>query len=162
LYRCISDFKKDYQPRTNVVKDEKSDLVTYFHSILARWWNHFFQLLNVHGVIDVRQTEIHTAEPIVSVSSALEFEIALYKLKRDKSPGIDQISAEFIKAGGRTIRYEFSKLINSIWINDKLLEESIIVHLFIRKVIKQTVVIIQAYQFCQLCTKLHPASCCQG
>jgi hypothetical protein len=51
------------QPRTNVVKDEKGDLVADSHStsILARWRNHFFQLLNVHGVNDVRQTEIHTA-----------------------------------------------------------------------------------------------------
>jgi hypothetical protein len=28
LYRGISDIKKGYQPRTNVVKDEKGDLVT--------------------------------------------------------------------------------------------------------------------------------------
>ena len=35
--------------------------ITGFHSILARWRNHFPQLLNVHGVNDVRQTEIHTA-----------------------------------------------------------------------------------------------------
>jgi len=40
-------------------------MVTDFHSILARWRNHFSQLFNVHGVSDVRQTEIHTAEPLV-------------------------------------------------------------------------------------------------
>jgi len=28
IYRGISDFKKCYQPRTNVVKDEKGGLVT--------------------------------------------------------------------------------------------------------------------------------------
>jgi hypothetical protein len=65
LYRGINDFKKGYQPRNNVVKDEKGDLVAGSNSILARWRNHFFQLLNVHGVIDVRQTEIHTAELLV-------------------------------------------------------------------------------------------------
>ena len=27
LYRCISDFKKGYQPRTNIVWNEKGDLV---------------------------------------------------------------------------------------------------------------------------------------
>ena len=32
LYRGISDFKKGYQPRTNVVKDEKGDLVADSHS----------------------------------------------------------------------------------------------------------------------------------
>ena len=34
LYRGISDFKKGYQPRINVVKDEKGDLVPFSHSIL--------------------------------------------------------------------------------------------------------------------------------
>ena len=35
LYRGIIDFKKCYQPRTNILKDEKSDLVADSHSILA-------------------------------------------------------------------------------------------------------------------------------
>jgi hypothetical protein len=54
LYRDISDFKRGYQPGTNVVKDEKGDLVADSHSILATWRNHFSQLLNIHGVNDVR------------------------------------------------------------------------------------------------------------
>jgi hypothetical protein len=60
--------------------------------------------LNVHGVNDVRQTEIHTAEPLVPEPSTFEYEMAIEKLKRHKPPGIDQIPAELIKAGGRTIR----------------------------------------------------------
>jgi hypothetical protein len=84
LCRGISEFKKGYQPRTNVVKDEKSDVVADFHSILARWRNHVFQLLNLHGVNDVRQTEIHTAEPLVPKPSASEGEMAIEKLKRHK------------------------------------------------------------------------------
>jgi hypothetical protein len=40
-------------------REEKGDLVTDSHSILARWRNHFSQLFNVLGVSDVRQTEIH-------------------------------------------------------------------------------------------------------
>jgi len=47
LYRGISDFKKGYQPRTNILKDKKGDLVADSHSILARWRNYFSQLLNV-------------------------------------------------------------------------------------------------------------------
>jgi hypothetical protein len=82
LYSGITVLKKGYQPRINIVKDEKGDLVTDSHSILARWTNHFSQLLNVHGVIDVRQTEIHAAEPLVSEPSAMEFEMVIGKLKR--------------------------------------------------------------------------------
>ena len=77
LYRGISDFKKGYQPRTNVVKDEKGDLVADCYSIVARWRGYFSQLLNVHGVHDVRQTETHTAEPLVPEPSAFEVELAI-------------------------------------------------------------------------------------
>jgi hypothetical protein len=41
LYRGISYFKKGYQPRTNIIKNEMGDLVADSHSILARWRNHF-------------------------------------------------------------------------------------------------------------------------
>ena len=75
LHRGINDFKKGYQPRCNIVKDEKGDLVADFHSIVARWRNYFSQLFNVHGVKDVGQAEIHTAEPLVPEPSASEVEL---------------------------------------------------------------------------------------
>jgi len=55
LYRGINDVKKGYQPRTGIVKDEKGDLVADSNSVMARWRNYFFQILNVHGVSEVRQ-----------------------------------------------------------------------------------------------------------
>ena len=73
LYFGINYFKRSYQPRTIIVKDEKGDLVTDSQSILARWRNHFSHLLNIR---DVRQAEIHTAEPLVPESSATEVELA--------------------------------------------------------------------------------------
>ena len=102
-------------PAYNIVRDEKDDLATDCHSILARWRNHFSQLFNVHGVNDFGHIEIHTAEPLVPEPRTVEFEMAIEKLKRHKSPGTDQIPAELITAGGRTIRYEIHKFINSIW-----------------------------------------------
>jgi hypothetical protein len=133
LYRGIIDFKKSYQPRTSIVKDEKSDLVTDSHSILTRWRNYFSQLLNVHGNNDVKQTEIHTAERLVPEPSAFEVEKAIEKLKRYKSLGIDQIPAELIKAGGSKICPAIHKLINSIWNKEDLPEQwkvSIIVPIY--------------------------------
>ena len=103
MYKGISDFKNGYQSRTDIVKDKKGDLVADSHSILARWGNHFSHLLNIHGVNDVRQMELHTAEPLVPKSSAFEVDLAIEKLKSSRSPGIDHIPAELIKAGGRTI-----------------------------------------------------------
>ena len=51
------------------------------HSILDRWRNPFSQLFSVHGVNDISQTEIHTAEPLVPEPSAFEVEMAIEKLK---------------------------------------------------------------------------------
>ena len=90
-------------------------MVTDSYSTLARWRNHFSQLLNVHAIIDVRQIEICTAEPLVPESSAFEFEMTIEKLKRHKSLGNDQIPAELIQAGDRTIRSKIHRLINSTW-----------------------------------------------
>jgi len=111
LYRGINDFKKGYQPRTLIIKDDKGDLVVDSYSIMTRWRHYFSQLLNVHGAKDVRQAEIHTAEPIVPEPSAFEVELATEKLKSHKSTGINQIPAELIKAGGRKIHCAIHKLL---------------------------------------------------
>jgi len=63
-----------------IVKDENGDLATDSHSILARWRKYFFQLLNVHGVNDIRQTEIQTVEPLVPEPSAFEVYLATENL----------------------------------------------------------------------------------
>ena len=47
----------------------------------------------------------------------------LLKSKIYKSPGIDQIPAELIKAGGRTICCEIHKLIISNWNKEELPDE---------------------------------------
>jgi hypothetical protein len=49
----------------------------------------FSQLLNVHGVSDVRHTEIYTTEPLVPEPNAFEVDLAIDKLKSYKAPGID-------------------------------------------------------------------------
>jgi hypothetical protein len=60
-----------------VIKDDKGDLVAYFHSILAGCRNQFSQLLNIQGVNDVRQTEIQAAELLVPEPNAFEVELAV-------------------------------------------------------------------------------------
>ena len=124
LYRDINDFKKGYQPGTIIVKDEKGDLVADSQSIMTRWRNYFSQLLNVHGAKEVRQAEIHTAEPLVPEPSAFLVELAIEKLrKKPQITGVDQIPAELIKARGRKIRCAIHKLIISIWNKEELPEE---------------------------------------
>jgi len=58
------------------VKNEKCDTLTNSHSIL-NWWKDTYQLLNVHGVRDIRQNEINTAEPLGTQPGASEVETAI-------------------------------------------------------------------------------------
>jgi hypothetical protein len=76
--------------------------------------------LNVYGEGGVRQTEMHTAESFVPGPSASEVGVAIGKLRRYKSPGVDQITAELIQAGGETLRSEIHMLIKLIWNKDEL------------------------------------------
>jgi hypothetical protein len=122
-YRGINVFKKGYQPRNNLVKDENGDLLADSHNILNRWKNYFSQLLNVHNVSD-------TAESLVPGPSCLEVETAIAKLKKYKSPGSDQIPAELIQTEGEILLFAIHKLINSVWNKEELPDqwkESIIV-----------------------------------
>jgi len=131
---------------------------------VVRWRNYFSQLFNVHGVKDVGQAEIHTAKPLVPEPSAFEIELAIGKLKIHKSPGIHEIPAELIKAGGGTTWGEIHKLITSIWKKEKLPEEwkeSIIVPIH-EKGDKTDCNNYGAFHFCQPLTKFYLTSCSQG
>ena len=144
LYRGIYDFKKWYQPRNTIVKDEKGDLVANTHGIMARWRNYFSQLLNVHEVKDVRQAEIHSIEPLVPEPNAFEVELTIEKLRNHKSQGIDQIPAELIKQGVGQFAVIFINLLFLFGIRRNCLMNgrSRSQYLSIRRGIKQTVITI--------------------
>ena len=93
--------------------------------------------------------------------SAFEVEMATEKLKRHKSPCTGQIPTELIKAGGRSIHPAIHELINSIWNKEELSgsgrNQSL--YLFIRRLLKHTVVILDIYHFCQVHMKFRPTSC---
>ena len=129
-------------------------MVADSYSTVARWRNYISQLLYIYGVNDIKNTVVHTAEPPVSEPSATEVELAIAKLKSHKSPGINQIPAELIKAG---VEKFVMKSINLLFLfvikrNYVRTGASRSLYLSIRREIKETVVTIGAYHFCQLRT----------
>jgi hypothetical protein len=113
--------------------------------------------LNVHDVSEVKQTEIHTAEPLVLGPSHLEVDISIAKLKKYKSPGSDQILAELYQTGGEIVASVIHKLITPIWNKEEMPDkwkESIIVPIH-NTGEKLTVIIIVGYHCYQLHTKCY-------
>jgi hypothetical protein len=105
----------------------------------------------VHRADVVRQTDIHTFELFVPELSASELEVPVGKLKSYKSPGVDQVAAELIQAGGETLRSEIRNLYS--WCGTRknsLSSGKSQLYLFIKRVVKLTLVIVEAYDCCQL------------
>jgi hypothetical protein len=67
------------------------------HSILNSWRNHYCHLLNVTGTSNVRQIELNLDKPLVSKSCAFKYKMVTGDLKRNKSPGTDQLQAELLQ-----------------------------------------------------------------
>ena len=63
----------------------------------------------------MREIQIQTAEPLIPEPTLLEVEIAIEKLKKYKSPVMDQISAELIQDGGNSLLTEIYELVLAIW-----------------------------------------------
>jgi hypothetical protein len=122
---------------------------------LNRWNNFFIHVLNVHGVHDVRQMDIHTAETLVPEPSLVEVEIAIGKLKSYKFPGTDQIPAKLIKAGDETVHSEIQRLICFIW-SCHSSGRNLLLYQFIKRVIRLIVIIIEESPSCQPPTKFYP------
>jgi hypothetical protein len=80
LYRDINEFKKGYQPRINIIKYENGDLLAEPPSVLNRWGSIFSHVLNVLGVHEVWQVDVHADEPLVPEPSLVGVEIAIGKL----------------------------------------------------------------------------------
>jgi hypothetical protein len=102
----------------------------------------------VHNVSDVRHIDVHISEPLVPSPNPLEVELATAKLKKNKSPGSDQILVEVIQVGG-----EHNCLISG---------RSLLSYQFTKRMIKLTATIIVGYHCYQLHTKCSPSSCSQG
>jgi hypothetical protein len=67
-------------------------------------------VLNVHGVHNVRQKDIQTAEPLVPEPSLVKVETAIGNLKSYKSLDNDQIPAKLIKAGMKCYVLRYTNL----------------------------------------------------
>jgi hypothetical protein len=71
--------------------------------------------LNVHGVNDFMQMEMHAAEPLDPDSAFLGWYCCCKVIQ-----SIEHIPAEPIQARCNTLRYEIYKLINSVWKKEEL------------------------------------------
>jgi len=119
-------------------------MITDSHSIVVRWRNHFCQVFNVNGVNDVRQIEILTAGLLVPEPSAIQFEMVIKTLKDTNHKVSIKSQLNLLRQGVEQSGLRSMKLLILFGIRRNCLRSgrSRSLYLFIRRAIKQTVVII--------------------
>jgi len=78
--------------------------------------------MNVHGVIEVRQTEIDTAEPLVPELNYFKFEMVYEKLKKTNHQVLIKCQQNSMQQGVEEFA-ETHKLIDCAWDKEDLPEE---------------------------------------
>jgi hypothetical protein len=130
FYRGVNNARKGFKPRISMCKAKDGTIISDQQSILARWSEHFDELLNKPDIVPsegVNPLSVQSGwEPSVQdvePPSYEEVDQAIVKLKNNKAPGIDGIPAELFKYGGQELKRRLYQKTLDIWIKEELPDE---------------------------------------
>ena len=106
---------KKFKPTADTIKNEDEIVLFDGEHVKQRWQEYCTKLYQKSPSIPpspMTWQESETTEPPPLIE---EVRRAISKLKNDKSPGTDEITAELIKHGGQDLVNFYHKLCNKIW-----------------------------------------------
>lgn len=126
VFQLVKKMSGKSSPQPMSVKNKEGSIMTDNEQVRDRWKEHFQELLNRPA--PTRRYHPSTSESLVlDISTEAptldEVEKAVSKLKNNKAAGIDNISAELLKAGGRVVLEKLHKLIVKIWAEEYIPED---------------------------------------
>ncbi|RNL66056.1 hypothetical protein D7I40_24495, partial [Citrobacter sp. MH181794] len=129
-YRKFNTLRKGYQARCDLCRDKRGDIVANPREIKERWREYFSELLgtvSAHNQINTTDDQMGQTgeqyEHLTAPPTLEEVNSEIKKLKKNKAPGIDEISAELIKEGGSKLTCKIHSLINQIWDSEQIPED---------------------------------------
>jgi hypothetical protein len=126
LYNKVKETKKEFKPRMNICKAKDGSIICDQNEVLARWNEHFDDLLNKNNNQDIIAEGVNTQfieGPIVEEMDPPTFEEleeAIKKLKNNMAPGAGGITAELFEQGGTELKNQMFQLILCIWADEEL------------------------------------------
>ena len=115
-YQLVKDLTGSKQGRTTTIQDKNGKRLTEDKDILNRWTEYCSELYNHKAKGD---PEVLKHPPVTNIDShpilLEEVEAAVKSLKPGKSPGVDNIPAELLQAGGETMIDVLLNICNKIW-----------------------------------------------
>lgn len=123
MYKSVNQLRQEYKPQTTYCRDKQGNILCNISEVLQRWVEHFDELLNVeHDDDSHEEMPIHTAQPLIVSPTYEETMSAINKLKNNKAPGTDNLTAEMFKCGGPSLWKLLHSLIVNIWTQEDLPE----------------------------------------
>ena len=118
LYSIVKQLTGQHKKQTAAVKNKNGDLIKNKRDRMERWKEHFQDVLNREVPDDppqasegeMEELDIHTEAPTIQ-----EIQKALKTLRNGKAPGIDQITAEMLKADIEQTSNELKHIFKLIW-----------------------------------------------
>lgn len=115
FYQRINKDRKEFKPRTNLVKNGDGIIISNRDGIVNRWKKCFAELLanNTNERISIceQQDTVIDEDP----PSLEEVRAAINKLQNNRTPGEDTIPAELIKIGDASLISRIHGIATDIW-----------------------------------------------
>ena len=123
VYDITKTLCKNKLSRIEHVKDKNGTLLTNDSEVKARWKEHFNEVLNRPEPVepaDIDTDEIEILALNVDKPTLKEIKAIITELKTGKSPGIDNITGELLKADSETATKQIHLLLTKIWNNEQI------------------------------------------
>jgi hypothetical protein len=126
-YQLVKLLKKKYLPKLTIIKNMDGTTSQTKEDIIQTWTKYCsesYQDKDGGGIKMVNELE-NISHPIDDDSNGIlygEVEQAINKLKKNKSPGIDEIKAEMLQAGGEKLKHKIHELCNRAWNEENIPE----------------------------------------
>lgn len=127
FFQDIKQYVQKNNNSPNMCRLDDGSVISQREQVLERWKQYYEDLLNVRN--DCARQEQQPPEPSnrecdeLQPPSFNEICNIINKLKNNKAAGPDNIPAELIKLGGRSLRQRLHKLICQVWTSEQLPNE---------------------------------------
>ena len=117
-FQTVKDLTNTKQSKISTIEDKNGKTLTDLQEILNRWTEYCSELYNHKAGGDPSVLNVQENPPEdLSEDSVLKSEVeeAIKALKKGKSPGVDNIPAELMQAGGEDMVTVLTRICNKIW-----------------------------------------------